>query len=170
LPVVLGELYRMSSHKKNNVSKRNRRRPRQARKRRTTLKAMLYGAIVLVVLGLAGYLLWSSLSGPDLPPMEGNVIDVAADMSGFNQNEIRVKVNEPVTVRLTSLDTPYHTDGGGKHQWAVDELDVDIIAPPKGSSYATFTPTEPGTYEFYCDICCGGRANPTMQGTLIVEA
>lgn len=160
----------MSSHKKNNVSKRNRRRPRQARKRRTTLKAMLYGAIVLVVLGLAGYLLWSSLSGPDLPPMEGNVIDVAADMSGFNQNEIRVKVNEPVTVRLTSLDTPYHTDGGGKHQWAVDELDVDIIAPPKGSSYATFTPTEPGTYEFYCDICCGGRANPTMQGTLIVEA
>ena len=25
-------------------------------------------------------------------------------------------------------------------------------------------------YTFYCDICCGGRANPSMQGTLIVEA
>jgi cytochrome c oxidase subunit II len=75
-----------------------------------------------------------------------------------------------VTIRLTSLDNQYHTDGGGQHQWAVDELGVNIIAPSLGSSYATFTPVEPGVYEFYCDICCGGRANPSMQGKLIVEA
>ncbi len=52
---------------------------------------------------------------------------------------------------------------------AVDELAVSIIAPPEGSNFATFTPTKAGTYTYYCDICCGGRANPTMQGTLIVE-
>lgn len=91
-------------------------------------------------------------------------------MGGFNRQEIRVKAGEPVTVRLTSLDTPYHTDGGGKHQWAVDELGVSIVAPPKGSESATFAPDKPGVYTFYCDICCGGRANPSMQGTLIVEA
>jgi heme/copper-type cytochrome/quinol oxidase subunit 2 len=101
--------------------------------------------------------------------MAGTVIDVEAAMNGFNMYEIRVPVNEPVTIRLTSLDNTHHTDGGGKHQWAVDELGVDIIAPALGSSYATFTPTEAGSYTFYCDICCGGRANPSMNGTLIVE-
>ena len=90
-------------------------------------------------------------------------------MSGFDKTEIHVKVGEPVTIRLTSLDNTHHTDGGGKHQWAVDELGVNIVGPALGSSYATFTPNEPGTYTFYCDICCGGRANPTMNGQLIVE-
>lgn len=28
------------------------------------------------------------------------------------------KVGEPLTVQFGSLDTPYHTDGGGKHQFA----------------------------------------------------
>ena len=101
--------------------------------------------------------------------MAGNVIDVEAAMNGFDQYEIRVKVGEPVTIRLTSLDNTHHSDGGGKHQWAVDELGIDIVAPALGSSYATFTPQEAGTYTFYCDICCGGRANPSMNGTFIVE-
>ena len=43
-------------------------------------------------------------------------------------------------------------------------------AQPESSNYATFTPDAPGEYTFYCDICCGGRANPTMNGKLIVEA
>jgi heme/copper-type cytochrome/quinol oxidase subunit 2 len=90
-------------------------------------------------------------------------------MGGFSQSEIRVKAGEPITIRLTSLDNRYHTDGGGQHQLAVDELDLDVIAPPLGSSWVTFMPDEPGVYPFYCDICCGGRANPTMQGRLVVE-
>ena len=102
--------------------------------------------------------------------MAGTVIDVAADMSGFDQSEIRLKAGEPVTIRLRSLDNSHHTDGGGKHQFAVDELGVDIIAQPLNTNYATFTPDKPGKYAFYCDICCGGRANPTMNGTLIVES
>jgi heme/copper-type cytochrome/quinol oxidase subunit 2 len=52
----------------------------------------------------------------------------------------------------------------------VDEFKVSVVAPPEGSKTVTFTPDKPGTYTFYCDICCGGRANPTMQGKLIVEA
>ncbi len=134
------------------------------------IRAMIFGVIVLVVLGAAGFLLKSAFFKPAPPPMAGNVIDVVADMGGFDQKEIRVKAGEPVTIRLTSLDNSHHTDGGGQHQWAVDELGVSIVAPPEGSNSATFTPDQPGTYTFYCDICCGGRANPTMQGTLIVES
>jgi len=137
---------------------------RQARIRKTTFTLVIVG-----VLGLAGYFLVSAFFRPRPPAMAGNVIDIAAGMDGFDQKEIHVKVGEPVTIRLTSLDNSHHTDGGGKHEWAVEELGLDIITQPLKSNYITFTPDKPGSYTYFCDICCGGRANPTMSGTLIVE-
>jgi len=151
------------------ANKKNREARRQALQRQKHLRAIAFIILGASVLGLAGYFLVSAFFRPPPPPMAGNVIDLSASMSGFDMKLIRVKVGQSVTVRLTSLDNSHHTDGGGKHQWAVDELGVNIIAPPEGSSYMTFTPTKAGTYTYYCDICCGGRANPTMQGTLIVE-
>lgn len=142
---------------------------REARIRGQRIRSAIFALIVVGVLGLAGYYLKSALFRPPPDPMAGNVIDVAADMSGFDMKEIRVKVGEPVTLRLTSLDNEHHTDGGGKHQWAVDELGVNVIAQPLSSNYVTFTPDQAGTFTFYCDICCGGRANPTMNGSIIVE-
>ena len=146
---------------------------RTARAQKETLQRRTRGIIFLViiisVLGVAGYYLKTGLFRAGPPAIAGNVIDIEAAMNGFDQYEIHVKVGEPVTIRLTSLDNTHHTDGGGKHEWAVDELGVDIIAPAQGSSSATFTPAEAGTYTFYCDICCGGRANPSMNGTLVVE-
>jgi len=131
---------------------------------------VIFVFIVVGVVGLAGYYLYSAFFRSAPLPMAGNVIDVAADMGGFDKPEIKVKAGESVTIRLTSLDNSHHTDGGGQHQWAVDELGVDIVAQPESSNYATFTPDRPGEYTFYCDICCGGRANPSMNGTLIVES
>jgi len=133
------------------------------------VRAMVFGLITVIVLGVSVSLLVSAFS-PKTPPPAANTIDIAADMSGFNMKEIRVKSGQPVTIRLTSLDGPHHTDGGGKHQWAVDEFSASVIAPAEGSNIVTFTPDKPGTYTYYCDICCGGRANPTMQGKLVVEA
>lgn len=143
---------------------------RKARQRQKQVRSIIFSVLVVGVLGLAGYLLKEAFFKPAPPPMAGNVIDVKADMAGFDMKEIRVKTGQPVTVRLTSLDNSHHTDGGGKHQWAVEELGVDIVAQPESSNYATFTPDRPGEYTFYCDICCGGRANPTMNGKLIVES
>src|SRR5574341_1368940 len=152
------------------MKKTARQLRREAQLRRKRIQTTAFAVIVVTVLGLAGYFLKEAFFRPAPPVMAGNVIDVAADMSGFDMKEIRVKVGQPVTVRLTSLDNSHHTDGGGKHQLAVEELGVDIIAQPESSNYATFTPDKPGEYTFYCDICCGGRANPTMNGTLIVES
>jgi len=133
------------------------------------IRAASFSVIVLLVLGTAGYLLLSAFT-PRTPLPSANTIDISASMGGFSQDEIRVKAGVPITLRLTSVDNRYHTDGGGQHQWAVDELDVSVVAPPLGNNSVTFTPDTPGTYTFYCDICCGGRANPSMQGTLVVEA
>ena len=151
------------------MSRPQRELRKQMRQRQQRRRTLTFAVIAVLVLGLAGYLLVSSFTAPAVPQLEGNVIDISADMGGFSITEIRAKAGEAMTVRLTSLDNQYHTDGGGKHQWAVDELGVIIVAPPEGSSFATFTPDTPGKYTFYCDICCGGRANPTMNGTLIVE-
>ena len=145
---------------------RRARAARQTKQKR--IRAITFGAIVLLVLGTAGYFLTSAL-WPKVPVAAANTIDISAGMDGFNMKEIRVKVGKPITIRLTSLDTQFHTDGGGKHQWAVDEFGASVIAPPEGSNTVTFTPTKTGSYLYYCDICFGGRANPSMQGKLIVE-
>jgi len=150
------------------VEKPSRAERERALLRRRKIRTAAFAVVSVLVIGAAGYLLFKAFWKPDLPPMAGNVVDIAADMGGFTRKEVRVKAGQPVTVRLRSLDNSHHTDGGGKHQWAVDELGVSIIAPPLGSSYKTFTPARPGTYTFYCDICCGGRANPTMSGKLVV--
>ncbi|HSD82221.1 MAG TPA: cupredoxin domain-containing protein [Anaerolineae bacterium] len=151
------------------MAKTNHSARKIARRRQQNVRKVAFAFIVIGVLGLTGYYIKSAFFRPPPEPMAGNVIDLEASMSGFDQTEIHVKVGQPVTVRLTSMDNAHHTDGGGKHQWAVDELGVDIIAQPESSNYVTFTPENPGTYTFYCDICCGGRANPTMNGQLIVE-
>ena len=150
------------------MDKRTSEQGNHAGRRRRRMRAATFVAIGVLVLSAAGYLLIEAFWKPELPRVAGNVIDIAADMSGFSRKEVRVKAGEPVTVRLRSLDNSHHSDGGGRHQWAVDELGVNIIAPSLGSSSKTFTPDKPGTYTFYCDICCGGRANPAMTGRLVV--
>ena len=151
------------------MSTTSRTTRKQARQQRRRIRKAIFAALIVGVLGLAGYFLVSAFFRPPPPAMAGNVIDIAAGMDGFDKTEIHVKVGESVTIRLTSLDNSHHTDGGGKHQLAVDELGLNVIVQPESSDYVTFTPDKPGEYTFYCDICCGGRANPTMTGTLIVE-
>jgi heme/copper-type cytochrome/quinol oxidase subunit 2 len=142
---------------------------RRTQRRKQQLNRILFSGISILVIAVAGYFLFKAFYRPPLP-MAKNTIDVTADMSGFDKKEIHVKVGEPVTIRLRSLDNSMHTDGGGKHQLAIDDLKVNITAPPEGVSYQTFTPEKAGEYTFYCDICCGGKANPEMNGKLIVDA
>jgi len=133
------------------------------------LKRNVYLTLVGAALVVAVWLLVPSPRVDTAVPAGSQLVEIDGTMGGFSTREIRVKAGRPVTIRLTSVDTQYHTDGGGKHQFAIDALGVNVIAPPKGTRQATFAPG-PGVYEYYCDVCCGGRANPTMQGRLIVEA
>ncbi len=142
----------------------------RTQQRRNRMLVLISITILILALALASHFLISTIWPPGPTPMADNIIDVAASMEGFDATYVHAKAGEPVTIRLTSLDNSYHTDGGGKHQWAVDELGVSVVAPPNGSKYVTFTPDKPGEYTFYCGICCGDRFNPGMRGKLVVRA
>ena len=139
-------------------------------RRRHHWKGWTYLLIVTVVVAGTGWLLIPALWREGPRSARGDLVDIEATMGGFSTKLLRARAGRPLTVRLTSLDTRFHNDGGGRHQFAIDALGVNIIAPSKGTGEATFTPTAPGVYEFYCDICCGGKTNPTMVGKLVVEA
>lgn len=102
------------------------------------------------------------------PPASSRQVDVVISMAGFTPGRITVAPGQPVTLTLRNPDSPFHTDGGGWHQFAIDALRLDVRIAPRSTTTVTLPALAPGTYQFYCDICCGGRANPSMIGTLEV--
>lgn len=140
-----------------------KRRTRAARSRRRTI---LFGLLATLVIGLTGYLLWRPFR--PLPAAAADV-RIQTTMEGFSPPVIRAKVGQPITIQLVNRDTQFHADGGGWHQFAIDELNVNAKVSPESTQLVTLTPTRAGTYEFYCDVCCGGKESPSMRGKLEVS-
>jgi len=142
-------------------------RKRRSRAARSRTRAITFAVVATGVLGLAGYLLWR----PFAPvPAAAADVRIQTTMEGFMPQLVRAKVGKPVTIQLINRDTRFHTDGGGWHQFAIDELGVNAKVGPESTQLVTFTPTREGTYEFYCDVCCGGKESPSMRGRLEVSA
>lgn len=142
-------------------------RKRRIRTARSRKRVILFGILATVVIGLTGYLLWR----PFAPfPSAAADVRIQTTMEGFTPPVIRAKVGQPVTIQLVNRDTQFHTDGGGWHQFAIDELNVNAKVGPESTQVVTLTPTREGTYEFYCDVCCGGKESPSMRGKLEVSA
>lgn len=89
-------------------------------------------------------------------------------MAGFRPNTINARAGQPLTIALINPDSQFHTDGGGRHNFVIEALGVQQEVQPRSTLNFSFTPEQPGTYPFYCDICCGGKENPSMQGFLVV--
>ena len=81
------------------MAKTTRAARRQAHQRQRRIRSVIFVFIVVGVVGLAGYYLYSAFFRSAPLPMAGNVIDVAADMGGFDKPEIKVKAGESVTIR-----------------------------------------------------------------------
>lgn len=98
--------------------------------------------------------------------IDQSAIEIQGGSFYFEPNVIRVRAGEPVTITLHSVD---EDDGMDMvHDFVIDELNVQSEEAAEGESTTfTFTPTEPGEYEFYCSI--GQHRANGMFGTLIVE-
>lgn len=143
--------------------------PDEARKLPTRRGVLGFGLISAATLGTAGYLLWPALR-PGTGGAPAGAVPVSISMSGFAPNVLTARAGAPIELQLINRDNSLHSDGGGWHQFAIDELGLDWKVAPLSEERVSFTVETPGTYDFYCGICCGGKANPYMHGQLVVEA
>lgn len=123
-----------------------------------------FSLVALAVLGLGAWLA--------LPRQTAAAAQYSVDMSmaGFQPAVLDIPAGAAATVRLTNVDSPFHgITNGALHQFAIDELGLDVRLDARQSRVITLPPMQTGTYTFYCDVCCGGKANKTMRGTLRVH-
>jgi plastocyanin len=114
-------------------------------------------------------LLTLTVIGPALGG-EPRVIEVTLDSYSIEPDPIVVKVNEPVTFKVTNKAWLI------PHDLVIDapEAGIDINVDLRGgkSGEVTFTPTKTGTYEMYCDKdppIFKSHKDKGMHGKLIVE-
>ena len=89
-------------------------------------------------------------------------------MDGFHPATLSMPADRPTRLMLVNPDNSMHSDGGGVHEFAVPKLGIDIKIPPQTNMLITLPAAAAGEYSFYCDTCCGGKENPSMQGVLKV--
>jgi len=87
-------------------------------------------------------------------------IEIKGGSFYFKPNEIKVKVGEKVKITFKNIE--------GFHDLIIDDLGVKTKQIRDGEvDVVEFTPTLPGSYEFYCSI--GNHRSMGMKGILIVE-
>ena len=144
-----------------------RKRP-QRRSSRFRLRVAIFAVLALAVTGGAFYALWPK----ELETTDAGAVDLEmrVTMAGFSPATLTLPANKLARIRIINPDNAHHSDGGGVHQFAVTRLGIDAKIQPETTQVVTIPPVGPGDYLFYCDTCCGGKENPTMQGVLKVKA
>lgn len=139
------------------------------------IRKAAFGLTAAVVLGAGIYLAAGDLIGQRGTASTDHAIPVRLSMAGFTPGEIRVPAGETVALELWTTDTAPHLEGG-VHTMISDELGIHEELPAAGMTGESrrvvqiATPATPGSYDIYCDTCCGGKASPSMHGRLVVEA
>lgn len=137
--------------------------------RQTRLRGLAFLAIIVGVLGVGGMLAFGDFLDRPSDSAAAGVIDVQSSMAGFNPSEIRVKAGETVTLRWWTDDAAQHLQGG-VHTMIAPDLGLSEALPAEGTRMVTWAvPNKPGTYDVWCDSCCGGKESPTMHGKIVVE-
>jgi heme/copper-type cytochrome/quinol oxidase subunit 2 len=147
----------------------------QAQRRSRRVRQGAFGLVVGAILAVGGYLAFGDLAGQRGAATTAQAIPIRLSMAGFTPSEVTVPAGETVALELWTTDAAPHLQNG-VHTMISDQLDIYEELPaagPTGESRKVVTittPTEPGTYDIYCDTCCGGKASPSMHGTLTVTA
>lgn len=143
---------------------------RAAQHRPTTIgraRPFLFVAVVVSVLAIGAYLAFGDFL--NRPGAASGTIDVQSSMAGFTPSEIRVKAGSTATLSWWTQDAAIHLQGG-VHTMVAPELGLYAELPAESRQTLTFdVPDKPGTYDVYCETCCGGKDSPTMHGTIVVE-
>jgi uncharacterized cupredoxin-like copper-binding protein len=88
---------------------------------------------------------------------------VTATEFKFDPANVTAKAGSATTLTLSNKGTQIH-------DWTIDNLGgskVQVIAQPGQSANVTFTPSQAGTYQVYCDQ--PGHKDAGMVGQLTVQ-
>jgi plastocyanin len=128
----------------------------------------IFGVIVVAVLAVGAYLAFGDFL--NRPTAAAGTIDVQSSMAGFTPSEIRVKAGSTVTLDWWTQDASMHLENG-VHTMIAPELGLYEELPAESRRAVIWqVPNTPGTYDVYCDSCCGGKDSPTMHGKILVES
>lgn len=144
--------------------------PRTRPQRRSSnfrARIVVFGILAFALAAGAGYLLWpKTLASTDDAPVD---VTIRVTMDGFDPPTISAPANRLVRVRIVNPDNSHHSDGGGIHEIAIVKLGIDAKVNPETTQVISIPPSPAGDYAFYCDTCCGGKENPSMQGVLKLQ-
>ncbi len=155
--------------KKARQNQQRHRRERRSNRRKGRAIWFVLGA--LAVLSVAAFLAAEPLrSRPAASEPGASVPQVYVSMAGFEPRMLAAQAGQELKVQFVNPDSRFHTDGGGWHQFRIDGVGIDVRIPPSSQPTVTLPALAAGTYEFYCDVCCGGKENPAMRGLLEVKA
>lgn len=147
------------------------RRVFEADRRQRRIRAVAFGLLAVTVLGVGIYLAAGVFLGQRGTTTVAGALPVRLSMAGFDPKVITARAGQTVNLDFWNTDNAMHLDGGGVHTFIMDDQQIYVKIPAEARQAFSFTaPTTPGDYDFYCDTCCGGKASPTMHGTLRVEA
>ena len=144
-------------------------RAAQQSQRQARIRAIAFSVVVVMVLAIGGYLAFGDFLNRPSDSGATGVIDVQSSMAGFTPSEIRVKAGSTVTLKWWTQDAAMHLQDG-VHTMIAPDLGLDEALPAESTRMVSWTvPDKPGTYDVYCDSCCGGKDSPTMHGKIVVE-
>ena len=93
------------------------------------------------------------------PASQEQVVKISAKRFEYSPNVIKVKVNTPVVLELTTLDRV--------HGFAIPDLKLEAEIKPGEITRVRFVPQKTGTFAFHCNVFCGS-GHEDMTGELVV--
>lgn len=134
---------------------------------RSRARPLAFAAVVVVVLAVGAFLAFGDFM--NRPATTAGAIEVQSSMAGFTPAEIRVTAGSTVAIDWWTQDSSMHLEDG-VHTMIAPELGLnEQLAAESRRTITWQVPDKPGTYDVYCDTCCGGKDSPAMHGTIVVE-
>ncbi|HEX6140984.1 MAG TPA: cupredoxin domain-containing protein [Candidatus Limnocylindria bacterium] len=138
--------------------------------RPSAVRYVAAGLLVLGILGAGLVLGFGDFFGRPNASDATAATPVRLSMAGFTPGTITARPGQVLKLDLWTTDAAPHLQGG-VHTLISDELGIREELPAESRRIVELQmPTTPGEYDIYCDTCCGGKASPTMHGTIRVEA
>ena len=152
------------------VARRDARRADRARAARLDkVRKIAFGGIVVAVLAVGSYLAFGDFLRRPADAASSGIIDVQSSMAGFTPSEIDVTAGQTVTFKWWTQDAAPHLTGG-VHTMVSPDLGLNEQLPAESTKMVTWTvPNKPGTYDVWCESCCGGKDAPQMHGKIVVK-